>query len=227
MVVFGDKSRIGYYKVLFWKKLFSINKIICCCLTKSILVKNINFEVIYWFSDIYTCFGLQKYQFWRNQWVFRNIYQFRITKISILKKYIGFQKYIPVSDYKNINFEEIHGFQSFGLHINIEEIHLVFIYIYTKISILKKYTGFHIYIYIYIPVSDYKNINFEEIHWFPAIHTCFGWQHLLFNKAFRKIYLHGQPIIFKSMLQCILYFSCKKTLLLFNQLLLQRLPSSV
>ena len=29
--------------------------------------------------------------------------------ILILKKYIGFQKYIPVSDFKNINFEEING----------------------------------------------------------------------------------------------------------------------
>ena len=44
---------------------------------------------------------------------------FRITKISILKEYIGFQKYIPVSDYKNINFEGIHWFSEidncFGL----------------------------------------------------------------------------------------------------------------
>ena len=51
--------------------------------------------------------------------VFRNIYLFRITKISILNKYVGFQKYIPVSDNKDINFEEIHWFSEiytcFGL----------------------------------------------------------------------------------------------------------------
>ena len=62
---------------------------------------------------------------------------FRITKISILKEYIGFQKYIPVSDYKNNNFEEIH-FQK------------------------------------YIPVSDNKDINFEYIRWFSKIYTYFG-----------------------------------------------------
>ena len=141
MIVFGGKSSIGYYKVLFWKKLFSINKKYLLLLDEkhsgkkyifwsNILVSeihtcygchNTNFEEIHWFSEIYTSFGLQKYQFWRN------------TVIT-------------------------------------------------------------------------------------SIHTCFGGQHLLFNKAFRKIYLHGQPIIFKSMLYYIFH---KKKLLLFNQLLLQ------
>ena len=68
------------------------------CLTKSIQVKNINFEVIYWFPEIYTCYGCHNTNF---------------------EKYIGFQKYIPLSDCKNVNFEEIHWFSeiytSFGL----------------------------------------------------------------------------------------------------------------
>ena len=92
---------IKYY---FERSCFRLTKSICCCLTESILVKNINFEVIHWFSDIHT-------------------YLFRITKISILKKSMGFQKYIPVSDYKNINFEEIHWFSDSGYkNINFEEI---------------------------------------------------------------------------------------------------------
>ena len=64
---------------------------------------------------------------------------FRITKISILKEYICFQKYIPVSDYKNINFEGIHWFSEIDTCFGL-----------TKIT------------------------NFEEIHWFSEIYTCFG-----------------------------------------------------
>ena len=81
--------------------------------------------------------------------------------ILILKKYIGFQKYIPVSDCKNINFEEIHWFSeiytSFGLQ---------------KISILKKSIGFR----KYFPLSEYKNINFEEINGLSEIYTRLGLQ---------------------------------------------------
>ena len=52
------------------------------------------------------------------------------------------QKYIPVSDCKTINLEEIHWFSE--------------IYIYTCFRI--------------------QNINFEEMHWFSEIYTCFGIQ---------------------------------------------------
>ena len=119
--------------------------------------------------------------------------------ILILEKYIGFQKYIPVPDCKNINFEEIHWFSD------------IYIYLFriTKISILRKYIGFQIYLYLfritkisilkksmgfqkYIPVSDYKNFNFEEIHWFSEIYTCFGLQKYQFWRntlVFRNIYL--------------------------------------
>ena len=135
---------------------------------------NINFEEMLCFSEIYTSVRLQNYQFWRNILVFRNIYLFRNTKISVLKKFIGFQKYIPVSDYKNINFEEIHWFSeiytSFGLQkYQFWRNTLVFRNIYqfriTKITLLKEPIEFQ----IYISVSDCKNIN---------------------------LYLHGQPIIF-------------------------------
>ena len=141
MIVFGDKSSIGYYKVLFWKKLFSINEDYLLLLDEKHSGK--------------------KYQFWSNILVFRNIYQCHgLQKYSILKKYIGFQKYIPVPDCKNINFEEIHWFSeiytSFGLpKYQFLRNTLVFIYIYTccritKISIFKKYIDFQ----QYIPVSD-------------------------------------------------------------------------
>ena len=32
--------------------------------------------------------------------IFRNVYQFQVIKISILIKYVDFQKSIPVSGYK-------------------------------------------------------------------------------------------------------------------------------
>ena len=203
-------TSFGFQKYQFWRNTLVFRNIYQFRITKiSILkkyigfqkyipvsdYKNINFEEIHWFSEIYTCFGLQKYQFWRNTLVFRNIYQFRITKISILKKYIGFQKYIPVSDYKNINFEEIHWFSeiytSFGLQKyqfwrNILVFRNIYLFRITKISILKKYIGFQ----KYIPVSDYKNINFEEIHWFSEIYTVSDYKNINFEEIhwFSEIY---------------------------------------
>ena len=36
----------------------------------------------------------------------RNVYLFRLIKISIMKNQIDFQKFIPVSADKNMNYEE-------------------------------------------------------------------------------------------------------------------------
>ena len=41
-----------------------------------------------------------------------------------------------------------------------------------KLAILEKYIDLQ----KYKPVSDYKNIKFEGIHWFSEIYTCFGLQ---------------------------------------------------
>ena len=41
-----------------------------------------------------------------------------------------------------------------------------------KLAILEKYIDLQ----KYKPVSDYKNIYFEGIHWFSEIYTCFGLQ---------------------------------------------------
>ena len=75
--------------------------------------KTINFEEMHWFSEIYISVSEYKISIMKKSIGFQN------RKISVLRKYIGFQKYIPVSDYKNINFEEIHWFSeiytSFGL----------------------------------------------------------------------------------------------------------------
>ena len=82
-----------------------------------------------------------------------------------MKKYIGFQKYKPFSDYKKYQFSR--KTLVFGN---------IYLFRITKISIFNKYTGFQ----IYIPVSDYKTINFEGIDCFSEIYTCFGLQNYQF-----------------------------------------------
>ena len=43
-------------------------------------------------------------------------------------------------------------------------------------SILVRVIGGSNYRNYTVPVSEYKNISFEEIHWFSEIYTCFGIQ---------------------------------------------------
>ena len=134
----------------------------------------------------------------------RNEYLFHWIKILILKKYVFlmkslfFQKCIPVSWDKNINFEEVRWKQkyipvSLYENINFDEV-VVFPEMYTwfelykylfssstlisrivytfqvmKISILIKYVEFQ----KWIPVPGDQNINFQEVRWFPEMYTCF------------------------------------------------------
>ena len=81
---------------------------------KCILVsgyKKLYFEDVRWFPKIYTWFKLWKFLFWWSTLISKNVCLFQVIKISILRKYVDFQKCIPVSRYKNINFDEVVDFQ--------------------------------------------------------------------------------------------------------------------
>ena len=184
--------------------------------------KNINFEEVRWYQKIYACFTLWKYQFWWSRCFSTNVYLIQVIQISILMKYGDFQKCIPVSWDKNINFEEVRWYQKIYACFTLwkyqfwwsrcfsRNVYLILGYtnIYQviswsmlisrneylfhgiKILILKKYVDFQ----KCIPVSGYKNINFDEVvvffqkcipdssytniyfHevcWFPEMNTCF------------------------------------------------------
>ena len=81
---------------------------------KCILVsgyKKLYFEDVRWFPKMYTWFKLWKFLFWWSTLISKNVCLFQVIKISILRKYVDFQKCIPVSRYKNINFDEVVDFQ--------------------------------------------------------------------------------------------------------------------
>ena len=139
--------------------------------------KNINFEEVRWYQQIYTCFTWWKYQFWWSRCFFRNVYLIQVIQISICMKYVDFPKCIPVSWDKNINFEEVRWYQkiyacftlwkyqfwwSRGFSRNVYLIQVI------QISIFMKYVDFQ----NCIPISGYKNIYFDEVRWFPEMNTC-------------------------------------------------------
>ena len=73
--------------------------------------KKFYFYEVRWFPKMYTCLKLWKFLFWWSTLISKNVYLFQVIKISILRKYVDFQKCIPVSSYKNINFDEVVDFQ--------------------------------------------------------------------------------------------------------------------
>ena len=146
--------------------------------------KNINFEEVRWYQQIYTCFTLWKYQFWWSRCFSRNVYLIQVIQISIFMKYVDFQNCIPVSGYKNINFDEVVVFS--------RNVYLILV---IQISIFMKYVDFQKWIPVSrdqninfeevrilmkslffqkcIPDSSYTNIYLHEVRWFPEMYTCF------------------------------------------------------
>ena len=127
---------------------------------------------------MYTWFKLCKYECWWNTLISRNVYKFQVLKISIFVKYVDIQKCIPVSRYKNINFDEVVVFPEmytwfklykylfwWSMLISRNE----YLFHGIKILILKKYVDFQKCIH----VSGIKNINFGEVCWFPKLYTRF------------------------------------------------------
>ena len=127
---------------------------------------------------MYTWFKLCKYQCWWSTLISRNVYKFQVLKISIFVKYVDIQKCIPVSRYKNFKFDEVVDFPEMYTWFKLYKYlfswsalisRIVYLFQVMKISILVKYVDFQ----KWIPVPRYKNINFEEVRWFPEMYTCF------------------------------------------------------
>ena len=140
--------------------------------------KNINFEEVRWYQQIYTCFTLWKYQFWWSRCFSRNVYLIQVIQISILMKYGDFQKCIPVSWDQNINFEEFRWYQQIYTCFTLWKYQFwwrrcffrnVYLIQVIQISIFIKYVDFQNCIH----VSGYKNINFDDVRWIPEMNTCF------------------------------------------------------
>ena len=176
--------------------------------------KNINFDEVRWFPKMYTWFKLWKFLFWWSTLISKNVYLFQVIKISILRKYVDFQKCIPVSSYKNINFDEVVDFQK-GIPVSgyknfyFDEVRWfpemytcfrllkflswwstlssrnVYLFQVTKIYISMKYVDFH----KCIPVSGYKNIYFDEVRWFTSIFVKYVYfQKCIPFSGFKNIY---------------------------------------
>ena len=148
--------------------------------------KNINFEEVRWYQQIYTCFSLWKYQFWWSRCFSRNVYLIQVMQTSIFMKYVDFQKWIPVSRNQNINFEEVRCFPEMYTCFRFQKYQFwwsmlisrnVYLFHGIKILILKKFVD----IKKYIPVSRYENINFDEVVVFPEMYTWFKLYKYLFS----------------------------------------------
>ena len=192
-----------------WSTLNSRNEYTCFTLWKyqfwwSTLISMYTWLKYVDFPEMYTWFRLYKYLFSWSTLISRNEYLFHGIKILILKKYVDFQKCIPVSGYKNIDFDEVVVFPemytwfklykylfSWSTLISRNE----YLFHAIKILILKKYQKcisqiqvIKIYILMKyvdfqkcIPVSAYKNINFDEVRWFPEMYTWFKLYKYLFS----------------------------------------------
>ena len=114
--------------------------------------KKLYFDEVRWFPKMYTWFKLWKFLFWWSTLISKNVYLFQVIKISILMKYVDFQKCIPDSGYKNIYVDRI---TLISINVNLFEV--------IKIPIFMKYVDS----LECIPVSGYKDINFDELRWFP------------------------------------------------------------
>ena len=151
-------------KILILKKFVDIKKYIPVS-----RYENVNFDEVVVFPEMYTWFKLHKYLFSWSTLISRIVYLFQVRKISILKKYVEFQKWIPVPRDHNINFEEV--------------------------AFLMK----SLYFQKCIPDSSYTNIYFQEVRWFPELYTYFRLNKYLFwwsTLIFRNEYLfHGIKLL--------------------------------
>ena len=138
--------------------------------------ENINFDELVVFPEMYTWFKLYKYQFWWSMVISRNVFLFHGIKILILKKFVDINKYIPISRYENINFDEVVVFPEMYTWFDLYKYlfssstlisRIVYLFHGIKILILKKYVDFQ----KCIPVSGYKNIDFDEVVVFPEMYT--------------------------------------------------------
>ena len=128
---------------------------------KHYLVKNINFEEIYWFPELYTFYWMPWISILKKYSDFQRYIPFYwMPWISILKKYSDFQRYIP--------FIGCHEYQYWRNTVIFRDIYLLLDAMNINIEEIQWFSE------IYTFLLDAMNINIEEIQWFSEIYT-FYW----------------------------------------------------
>ena len=140
--------------------------------------KNINFDEVVVFSEMYTWFKLYKYLFAWSTLISRNVYLFHGIKLLIFEEVRWYQQIYTCFTLWKYQFWWSRCFSR-----NVYLIQVIQISILMKYGDFQKcihdsgYKNINFYDYVeflkWIPVSRDKNINFEEVRWFPEMYTCF------------------------------------------------------